>query len=51
MKQPVTPRKEMKSETDPLKSIEIKRQNVNVCKCFDEEVILETNLSILVKLQ
>jgi hypothetical protein len=45
----LTPRKEIKNETDPLWSIEIRRQNVDVCKGFDEEVIFEIDLSISVK--
>jgi hypothetical protein len=56
VKQPVDFRKEIKSETNLLWSIEIKRQNVDVCKGFDEEVIsvyicktsaIHTNLSML----
>jgi hypothetical protein len=43
------PRKEIKSEIDPLWSIEIKRQNVDVCKVFEEEVIFEANMSISIK--
>ncbi len=42
---------EIKSETKPLWSIEIRQRNVNVCKCFDDETMLEINLSIFVKLQ
>ncbi len=34
-------REEIKSETNPLWSIEIRQQNLVVCKDFDEEVILE----------
>jgi hypothetical protein len=45
----LTSREEIKRGTDPLWSIEIKQQNVDVCKCFDEEVILEVDLSISVK--
>ncbi len=44
-------KEKIKSEIDPLWSIEIKWQNVNVCKDFDEEVMLEANMSIYVKLQ
>jgi hypothetical protein len=44
----LTSRKEIKSENDPLWSIEIKRQNVDVCKGFYEEVIFDANLSISV---
>jgi hypothetical protein len=47
----LTPKKEIKSETDPLWCIEIKWQNVDVCKGFDEEVMFEANLSIYVKPQ
>jgi hypothetical protein len=45
----LTPKEEIKNETDPLWSIEIRRQNVEVCKDFDEKVILEADLSIFVK--
>jgi hypothetical protein len=45
------PKKEIKSETDPLWSIEIKWHNVDVFKGFDEEVMFEANLSIYVKPQ
>jgi predicted lipid carrier protein YhbT len=44
------PREEIKSEIDPLWSIEIRQQNLGVCKDFDEEVIFEANLFVLVKL-
>jgi hypothetical protein len=37
----LTVRKEIKSETDPLWSIEIRQQNEDVCKGFDEEVIFD----------
>lgn len=47
----LTPKEEIKSEIDPLWSIEIKWQNVNVCKDFDKEAILEADLSISVKPQ
>jgi hypothetical protein len=47
----LTLKKEINSETNPLWSIEIKWQNVDVCKGFDEEVMLEANLSIYVKPQ
>jgi hypothetical protein len=47
----LTPREEIKSEIDPLWSIEIRQQNLDVYKGFDEEVILEVDLSVLVKLQ
>ncbi len=43
------PKEEIKSETDPLWSIEISQQNLDVCKDFDEEIILEANLSVLVE--
>jgi hypothetical protein len=46
----LTPRKEIKSETDFLWSIEIRQQNLGVYKDFDEEVIFETDLSVSVKL-
>jgi hypothetical protein len=46
----LTPKKEIKRKTNPLWSIEIKQWNLNVYKDFDEEVILEANLSVLVKL-
>jgi hypothetical protein len=39
----LTPREEIKSETDLLWSIEIRRQNVDVCKGFYEEVIFEVD--------
>jgi len=42
----LTPREEIESEVDPLWSIEIRQWNLGVCKDFDEEVILEANLSI-----
>ncbi len=45
----LTLKEEINSEIDPLWSIEIRRHNVNVCKGFDGEVILEANLSISVK--
>jgi hypothetical protein len=45
----LTPTKEIKSEIDPLWSIEIRRQNVDVYKGFDEEIILETHMSSSVK--
>jgi hypothetical protein len=45
----LTPREEIKSETDPLWFIEIRRQNLEVCKGFDGKVILEADLSIFVK--
>jgi hypothetical protein len=47
----LTPREEINNETNPLWSIEIKRQNIYVYKGYDEEVILEANLSIFVKPQ
>jgi hypothetical protein len=47
----LTPRKEIKRAIDPLWSIELRWQNVDVCKGFDEEVILEADLSIFVKPQ
>jgi hypothetical protein len=47
----LTPREEIKSETDPLWSIEIRQHNLDVYKGFDEEIILEVDLSVLVKLQ
>jgi hypothetical protein len=46
----LTPRKEISSETDPLWSIEIRQHNLGICKDFDEEVIIEANLSISIKL-
>jgi hypothetical protein len=42
----LTPREEIKSEVDPLWSIKIRQWNLGVCKDFDEEVILEANLSV-----
>jgi hypothetical protein len=45
----LTPREEIKRETNPLWSIEIRWQNVDVSKGFYEEVIFETNLFISVK--
>jgi hypothetical protein len=47
----LTLRKENKSDIDPLWSIEIKQQNLGVYKDFDEEVILEANLSISIIFQ
>jgi len=47
----LTPREEIERQTNPLWSIEIKQWNLSVYKDFDEEVILEANLSVLVKLQ
>jgi hypothetical protein len=47
----LTPKEEIKSETDPLWSIEIRQQNVNVYKGCDEKVILESDLSIFIKPQ
>jgi hypothetical protein len=44
-------REEIKSESNPLWSIEIRRYNVDVCKGFYEEVIFEADLSIFVKPQ
>jgi hypothetical protein len=45
------PREEVKNETDPLWSIKIKQQNLGICKDFNEEVILEANLFVSIKLQ
>jgi hypothetical protein len=45
----LTPREEIKSEIDPLWSIEIRRQNVDVYKSVDEEIILEAHMSSFVK--
>jgi len=45
------PRKEINNETDPLWSIEIRRQSVNVCKGLDEKIIFEIDPSISVKPQ
>jgi hypothetical protein len=47
----LTPREEIERKTDPLWSIEIKQWNLSVYKDFDEEVIFEANLFVLVKLQ
>jgi hypothetical protein len=47
----LTLREEIKSEIDPLWSIEIRQQNVNVYKGFYEKVIFEADLSISVKPQ
>jgi hypothetical protein len=46
----LTPRKEIKNEIDPLSSIEIRQENLDVFKGFDEEVILEANIYVLIKL-
>jgi hypothetical protein len=42
---------QIKRETDPLWSIEIKYNNFNICKDFDEELILVTSISVLVRFQ
>jgi hypothetical protein len=42
---------EIKRETDPLWSIKLKQQNLDVCKEFDEEIILEASVVVLVILQ
>jgi hypothetical protein len=42
----LTPREEIKSETDPLWSIEIRWQNVDVCQGFAKKVIFGADLSI-----
>jgi hypothetical protein len=34
-----------------LWSIELKQKDLDVCKEFDEEIILETSVVVLVKLQ
>jgi hypothetical protein len=47
----LTFREEIKNETDPLWSIEIRWQNVDVYKGFDEKVIFEAKKSIYVKPQ
>jgi hypothetical protein len=47
----LTPREEIKSEIDPLWSIEIRQQNLGVYKDFDEEILFEANLFVPVKLQ
>jgi hypothetical protein len=47
----LTPREEIRSEIDPLWSIETRRQNVDVSKGCDEEVMLEADLSIFIKPQ
>jgi hypothetical protein len=46
----LTLKEEIKNETDPLWSIEIRQQNLSVCKDFDEEVILEANIFVSIKL-
>jgi hypothetical protein len=45
----LTPREEIEREADPLWSIEI-RQNLGVCKDFDEGVIFEANLYVSIRL-
>ncbi len=48
----LTPRKEIKSETNPLWSIKVRWQNVDVSKGFDKKIIiLEIDLSISMKPQ
>jgi hypothetical protein len=47
----LTPRKEIKSEIDPLWSIEIRQYNVNVYKGFDEEIILEADLDMFISVK
>jgi hypothetical protein len=45
----LTPREEIKNETDPLWSIEIKQWNLGVYKDFDEKIMFEENLFVKIK--